>query len=125
MSPTHQQDVNQISGNLKAKTQYPEDQENDKNSPKHRFRPQVRHSARARMPRHPTSRSCAGRSRPGGHPRSAVLALSRNHTLSAHYLLELGDGHNLLDLQYLDHRRGDTTWNFEPNDIVLEHLLSQ
>ena len=31
---------------------------------------------------------------------------------------------NLLDLQYLDHRRRDTAGNFESDDIVLEHLLS-
>jgi hypothetical protein len=32
---------------------------------------------------------------------------------------------NLLDLQYLDHRNRDTAGNFESDDIVLEHLLSQ
>jgi hypothetical protein len=31
--------MDQISGDLKAKTQYPEDQENNKNSPQHRIPP--------------------------------------------------------------------------------------
>ena len=38
---------------------------------------------------------------------------------------ELGNTPNLLDLQYLDHRRSDTAGNFESDDIVFEHLLSQ
>ena len=56
----HQQEVNQISGYLKAKAQYPEDQENNKSSPKHRIPSWVRRSARPRMPRHPTSRQLSG-----------------------------------------------------------------
>jgi hypothetical protein len=56
----HQQEVNQISGYLKAKTQYPEDQENNKNGPKHRIPSWVRRSARPRMPRQPTLRQLFG-----------------------------------------------------------------
>jgi hypothetical protein len=51
--------------------------------------------------------------------------IGRSQTLVADHLLQLGDVLNLLDLQYLDHRRRDTAGNFEANDIVFEHLLSQ
>jgi hypothetical protein len=82
------------------------------------------------MPRHRTSQDllqavgraeCAGLSSKW----TAQACIGQSQTLSADHLLQLGDVLNLSNLQYLDHRRGDTAGNFESNDIVLEHLLSQ
>ena len=73
----HQQEVNQISGYLKAKPQYPEDQENDKNSPKHRIPSMVRRSAHPRMPRHPTSRQHFRGAELGGGGIAPLAMLSR------------------------------------------------
>ena len=82
------------------------------------------------MPRQPTSRDllqAVGRTECAGLSSKvdAQACIGRSQTLSADHLLQLGDVLDLSNLQYFDHRRGDPAGNFETNDIVLEHLLSQ
>jgi hypothetical protein len=90
----------------------------------------VRHSAGARMRQ---ANLMASRD-PIMHPRRTIIPHRRSDAqpftrTASHLVRPTTSGTKsrcqLLDFQYLDHRRRDAARNFESDDIVLEHLLSQ
>ena len=91
----------------------------------------VRHSAGARMRQANlmASRDPIMHQPPDHHIAStlgcASLSPEQRRTSSGRLLPEPRSRCQLLDFQYLDHRCRDAARNFESDDIVLEHLLSQ